>query len=145
MSRKNPRETSLAHLKKSVRLARQLYAIEKQSPYGPIETERFALGLDQLLIAQRLGTPPQNLNQFLQRLKRGAVTIKSIRKVADSIGCDCLVAIVPRGQSSLEAWVKSAKVSISVAPTATPAQPLRRRKRFSRAESAEDNANYFQE
>ncbi|MBW7897067.1 MAG: hypothetical protein H3C27_18325 [Opitutaceae bacterium] len=109
MKPKHPQEICLAHLRKTARLARELYALEKRNPYGPVETERVALGIKQMTVAQRLDTHQQNLNQLMQRLKRGAVTIKSIRKVADALNCDCLVVLVPRGEGSVTDWAESAK------------------------------------
>jgi hypothetical protein len=111
MSFESPQQTCLAHLEKTARLKRKLYALEKQSPYGPVETERMALDFNQLAIARKLDTLPQNLNQFLQRLKRGAVTIKSLRKVANALNCDCQLVMVPRGQGSVTAWAESAKAN----------------------------------
>jgi len=109
MNFKSPQQTSRAHLEKTLRLKRELYALEKRSPYGPVETERVALGIKQMTVAQRLDTHQQNPNQLMQRLKRGAVTIKSIRKVADALNCDCLVVLVPRGEGSVTDWAESAK------------------------------------
>lgn len=107
----HPREICLAHLETTARLKRRLYVLEKQSPHGPVETERVALDFNQLAIARKLDTLPQNFNQFLQRLKRGAVTIRSLRKVANALNCDCMVVIVPRGEGSLTTWAESTKAN----------------------------------
>jgi len=100
----NRRQDCQTHLEKTVQMKRELYALERLSPFGSIETERVALGIKRSEIAQRLGTPQQNLSQMMRRLKRGAVTVKSIRKIADALNCDVVLSLVPRGDGTISAW-----------------------------------------
>ncbi len=78
---------------------------------GWIETVRRALGMPAKTLARRLGVGPSQVTRFGQREEAGAITMASLRRVADALECDVVYAFVPRGgsfQSILEHQVRRA-------------------------------------
>ncbi|MFI5245551.1 MAG: mobile mystery protein A [Gemmatimonadales bacterium] len=71
---------------------------------GWIREVRRALGMSGRQLATRLGIAASGVTLLEARERRGAVTIETLRKCADALGCDLAYAFVPRSslQSQLD-------------------------------------------
>src|SRR5208283_418952 len=67
---------------------------------GWIREIRRALGMSGRQLAMRMGIAPSGVTLLETRERRGAVTIETLQKCADALGCDFTYAFVPR--SSLQ-------------------------------------------
>ena len=61
---------------------------------------REGLGLSRRAIAKRLSMTPSAIQSFEQSEARGTISIQSLRKVADALGCEVVVTLVPKGGQS---------------------------------------------
>jgi predicted DNA-binding mobile mystery protein A len=68
-------------------------------PKGWLQAVRTALGIPLRFVATRLQVTPSAVMALEQREVTGAITLKSLTKAADAIGCDVVYAIVPRAGS----------------------------------------------
>jgi predicted DNA-binding mobile mystery protein A len=76
----------------------------KRPPRGWIRTIRESLGMSTRQLARRLRVTQQAIPQLEKSELSGAITLVSLRKVANALDCDVIVAFVPR--TSLEATVE---------------------------------------
>ncbi len=81
---------------------------------GWVTTIRQALGMTLRQLAARLGVSSQAVAELEKAERRDAITVGKLRQVADALGCDVVVALVPR--ESLESMVE-ARVRERVAAT----------------------------
>lgn len=61
---------------------------------------REGLGLSRLAIAKRLSMTPSAIQSFEQSEARGTISIQSLRKLADALGCEVIIKLVPKGEQS---------------------------------------------
>ena len=66
---------------------------------GWIRAVRQALGLSAVTLASRLGSSRQLPLQLEKSEAEDRITLKSLRAVADALGCDLVYALVPRSGS----------------------------------------------
>jgi predicted DNA-binding mobile mystery protein A len=71
-------------------------------PKGWLHAVRTALGIPLRFVATRLHVTPPAVMALEHREASGAITLKSLAKAADAIGCDVVYAIVPRAGSFRE-------------------------------------------
>jgi predicted DNA-binding mobile mystery protein A len=71
---------------------------------GWIRTIRTALGMKTAQLGRRLGMTQQGVTDLEKREAAGTITLESLRKAADALGCDVVIAVVPR--TSLEEKVQ---------------------------------------
>jgi predicted DNA-binding mobile mystery protein A len=55
-----------------------------------------ALGMPARVLAQRLRVAPAQVTRAQQREMSGAITLASLRRIADALECDVMYALVPR-------------------------------------------------
>jgi predicted DNA-binding mobile mystery protein A len=63
---------------------------------GWTRTVRLALGMTMAQLGRRLGVTAPAIADLEHREARGAITVAKLRGAADALGCDLLVAFVPR-------------------------------------------------
>lgn len=61
---------------------------------------RESLGLSRAAIAKRLGLSPSAIQAFEQSEARETISLQSLRKVADALGCEVVIKLVPKGGQS---------------------------------------------
>lgn len=61
---------------------------------------REGLGLTRAAIANRLAISTTAIQSFEQSEARGTISIQSLRKVADALGCEVVIKLVPKGEQS---------------------------------------------
>jgi predicted DNA-binding mobile mystery protein A len=71
---------------------------------GWLRTIRQAIGMSQGDVASRLGVAQSSVDGFERAEARGAITLASLRRVADAMDCDLAYALVPR--RGLEAMIR---------------------------------------
>jgi predicted DNA-binding mobile mystery protein A len=65
-------------------------------PGGWVRTVREALGMPAAALARRLGMTPAGLRRLEQTEAQQVITLASLHKLADSLGCELQYALVPR-------------------------------------------------
>ncbi|MEI6147833.1 MAG: mobile mystery protein A [bacterium] len=83
-----------------------------QPPKGWIRAIRDALGMTAKQLASRLGVAQQAVARIEKDELAGAVTIKTMRRIAESLDCVFVCGFVPR--SSLETTLRNRAESIAV-------------------------------
>jgi predicted DNA-binding mobile mystery protein A len=63
---------------------------------GWLSAIRKALGMQTRQLAARLGVSPQAVSAIERSEREGSITLASLRKAADALGCDVVLAVVPR-------------------------------------------------
>ena len=115
MNRKNIKlirdqlDTTLKHFKSVVPIT--------LPPKGWVRAVRDALGMNGRQFAKRLGVNPSRVTEMEQGEISGSLTLKSMRKAADALGCVFVYGVVPR--ESLQSIVEEQVAKVA-------------RKRFSR-------------
>jgi len=61
---------------------------------------REGLGLTRAAIAKRLAISTTAIQSFEQSEARGTISIQSLRKMADAMGCEVVIKLVPKGEQS---------------------------------------------
>ena len=80
---------------------------------GWIRAVRDALGLTLSDVAQRLKVTPPAIRSFEQAEAEDRITLGSLRRTADAMGCDLIYALVPRQDSPVPPTVsKSVRESV---------------------------------
>jgi len=69
---------------------------------GWIASIREALGLSLAEIGRRLHTPRQNVQKFERAEATDRITLRTLRRVADAMGCDLVYTLVPKSGSFAE-------------------------------------------
>lgn len=69
---------------------------------GWIASIREALGLSLADIGRRLHTPRQTVQKFERAEATDRITLGTLRRVADAMGCDLIYALVPKSGSFAE-------------------------------------------
>jgi predicted DNA-binding mobile mystery protein A len=63
---------------------------------GWLSAIRHALGMQTRQLAARLRVTPQAVSGIERSEREGTITLASLRKAADALGCDVVLAVVPR-------------------------------------------------
>jgi predicted DNA-binding mobile mystery protein A len=68
-------------------------------PSGWLHAIRLATGMPATYPARKLGLTQQGFDALEKSEAAGAITLKSLKRAADAMGCDLVYAVVPRGGS----------------------------------------------
>jgi predicted DNA-binding mobile mystery protein A len=93
------RQLRLSQLDRSSELVRSLPA---RPSGGWIASVREALGLSQRQVAKKMHASGQAIQQFERAEAEDRITIRALRRVAGSMGCDLVYMLVPRSGSFTE-------------------------------------------
>lgn len=74
---------------------------------GWVKTLRVALSMTAEQLAKRLGLTRSRITQLENAELRDAVTLRTLKEVANAMGCEFVYAIVPKGKSTLENIIKT--------------------------------------
>lgn len=80
-------------------------------PFGWIKAIRNGLGMSGRQLANRIGVSKQNISRLEQDELAGAITLKTLRKVAEGLDCVLVYGFVPR--TSLENTVLKRSEEVS--------------------------------
>ncbi len=69
---------------------------------GWVRAVREALGMNGSQLARRMGIARSHLSQIEDAESRETVSLRTLRRAADALGCDLVYAIVPRNGRTLE-------------------------------------------
>jgi len=72
---------------------------------GWVRAVREALGINGRQMAERMNIARSHLSQIEDAEARGAVSIRTLQRAADALGCDLVYALVPRNGKTLETLV----------------------------------------
>jgi predicted DNA-binding mobile mystery protein A len=72
---------------------------------GWIRSIRMALGMSSKQLAERMHVKPPRITELEKAEMHGNVTLKSLQRAAEAMGCEVVYALVPKGD--LESIVKS--------------------------------------
>jgi predicted DNA-binding mobile mystery protein A len=88
------------------RQLRPLRQVRLVRPFrGWVRAVREALGLNGRQMAERMKIARSQLSQIEDAEARGVVSIRTLRRAADALGCDLVYALVPRDGRTLESLV----------------------------------------
>jgi predicted DNA-binding mobile mystery protein A len=93
------RHLRLSQLDRSLSGARSL---PPRPSGGWIASVREALGLTLAEVGQHLRAPRQNVQKFERAEATDRITLGTLRRVADAMGCDLIYALVPKSGSFAE-------------------------------------------
>src|SRR5216683_5209605 len=93
------RELRLSQLDRNLSVARSL---PPRPSGGWIAAVREALGLSLAEIGQLARVPRQNVQKFERAEATDRITLATLRRVADAMGCDLLYVLVPKSGSFAE-------------------------------------------
>lgn len=68
---------------------------QKRPPCGWLQAVRLSLGLSTKLLAKRLGCGQSSVTRLEKREQLDRVSLKSLKQVAQAMGCELVYAIVP--------------------------------------------------
>ena len=91
---KSLRVRQLDRALKSLSAARSL----QRPAHGWLKTVRQALGLTLDTVGKRSGNSRSDIRAFERAEVRDRITLRSLRKVAEAMGCDLIYAIVPKSR-----------------------------------------------
>lgn len=104
-------------------------------PKGWIRAIRGALGMTARQLAERLGVAQQSVARIEKEELSGSVTIKTMRRIADSLDCVFVYGFVPR--TSLEETVARQAQRVAIKRLSKASQTMRLEKQaLSRKENA---------
>lgn len=90
------RQLRLSQLDRGLELARNL---PPRPSAGWIASVREALGLSQRQVAKKMHASGQAIQQFEQAEAEDRISIRALRRVAGSLGCELVYTLVPRAGS----------------------------------------------
>ena len=95
MSSPELRDLLLRQVDESLRTWREA-ELSRLPKGGWVRTIRSALGMSTAALARRLGIKAPSVRKFEQAEADGAITLRSLQKLADALNCDLRYALVPR-------------------------------------------------
>jgi predicted DNA-binding mobile mystery protein A len=95
MSAPDLRDLHLRQVDQSLRTWREA-ELSRPPKGGWVRTIRGALGMSTAALARRLGVKPPTVRKFEQAEADGAITLKSLQKLAEALNCEVRYALVPR-------------------------------------------------
>ena len=137
------RQLRLSQLDRSLELVRSLMP---RPSGGWIASVREALGLSQRQVGKKMRASGQAIQQFEKAEAEDRITLRALRRVAGTMGCELVYALVPKSGSFAELAeqpsreqaardVKSVVHTMATSPAACGMRPLRRRARRSPSEA----------
>lgn len=93
------RELRLSQLDRSLELVRRLMP---RPSGGWLASVREALGLSQRQVAKKMRASGQAIQQFEKAEADDRITLRALRRVAGTLGCDLVYALVPKSGSFVE-------------------------------------------
>src|SRR5207249_12079303 len=93
------RQLRLSQLDRNVELARSL---PPRPSGGWLASVRDALGLSQRQVGKRMRASGQAIQQFEKAEAEDRITLRAIRRVAGTMGCDLVYVLVPKSGSFAE-------------------------------------------
>lgn len=93
------RQLRLSQLDRNVAVARSL---PPRPSSGWLAAVREALGLSQRQVGRKMGASGQAIQQFEQGEAEGGITLRALRRVAGTMGCEVVYLLVPRAGSFAE-------------------------------------------
>lgn len=72
---------------------------------GWLRAIRVAVGMPSTYAARKLGITARSFREFEENEVAGTITLKTLKRAADAMGCDFVYALVPRA-GSLEAMIE---------------------------------------
>ena len=91
----------------------------KTPPQGWVRTVRTALGMSAAQLAKRMGVTRARIAQAEHAELVGGVTLKSMRAMAEAMGCRFVYAIVPPGRIEDIIMAQARKKAMAVVGTAS--------------------------
>lgn len=73
---------------------------------GWVRAIREALGMNGRQLAERMGIARSHLSQIENAEARDSISLRSLRRAADALGCDLVYAFVPRDGKTLDGMVQ---------------------------------------
>ena len=70
--------------------------LQSRPPSGWIKAIREALGMPAAYLAKRLGIVPSSLSRLETSEADGTITLSSLRRAAEALGCELQYALVPK-------------------------------------------------
>lgn len=95
------RNLRLSQIERAVRQA----SVPARPPTGWIQAVRLAIGMTTRQLAVRLGVSQSTLAMLEKSESEDRITLQSLRKAADALGCDLQYVLVPR--SSLKKRIEN--------------------------------------
>ena len=80
-------------------------------PTGWLRAVREAVGMSSAQLARRLGVAQQTVSRFEKNERDETITLETLRKTAEVLGCDLVYALVPR--ESLERVVENQAIRVA--------------------------------
>jgi len=99
LMRREFRQLRLSQLDRNLELARSL---PPRPSGGWIASLREALGLSQREVGKKMRASGQAIQQFEQAEAEDRITLRALRRVARTMGCDMVYVLVPRASSFAE-------------------------------------------
>jgi len=93
------RDLRLSQLDRSLQLVRSLMP---RPSGGWLASVREALGLSQRQVAKKMRASGQAIQQFEKAEADDRITLRTLRRVAGTLGCDLVYALVPKSGSFVE-------------------------------------------
>ena len=91
-------------------LDRQLSSLRRTPLVRPrrgwVRAIREALGMNGRQLAERMGIARSHLSQIESAEARDSVSLRTLRRAADALGCELVYAFVPRDDRTLEKMVR---------------------------------------
>jgi predicted DNA-binding mobile mystery protein A len=100
------RQLRLSQLDRNLELARNIPARPSD---GWIASVREALGLSQRQVGKRMGASGQAVQQFEQAEAEDRITLRAMRRVAGTLGCELVYVLRPKSGSFQELAEKSTR------------------------------------
>lgn len=91
---------------------------------GWVKTIREALSMSSQQLANRLGLSRARVAQLEHAENNDGVTLRTLKEVADALGCEFVYAIVPKGNSTLEEIIKKRAEQIAMERVARVAHTM---------------------
>lgn len=71
-------------------------ALRSRPPRGWVEAIRTALGMSRVALAKLLKVSQQTVNEYEKGEVSGSITLETLRRVADALDAELIVALIPR-------------------------------------------------
>jgi predicted DNA-binding mobile mystery protein A len=98
----NNRWLTIKQLDKQLQIWRKANEQYIKPQVGWVKTIREALSMTTEQLAERLNLKRGRVAQLEQAEIEGAITLKTLTKVADALGCELVYAIIPKREKNLE-------------------------------------------
>ncbi len=121
-TRKSLRQLKLRQLDATLKSLQPLRSISTPKP-GWLAEVRKGLGMTAAQVGRRLGLTKQRVGALERAEAEGKVTLASLRRAAEALGCEFVYAVVPR--DSLEATVERQAQAVATSMVQRTAHSMR--------------------